>query len=50
MVKADPNPVERVRWTSTRSRDPNDDDLDADSIMRGGVCLGLLAPACGHAC
>eukprot|EP00802_Teleaulax_amphioxeia_P013127 Tamp_13175.p1 GENE.Tamp_13175~~Tamp_13175.p1 ORF type:complete len:403 (+),score=45.10 Tamp_13175:48-1256(+) len=40
MVKVDPDPVERVRWTSTRraNRDDND-DLDADSIMRGGVPL-----------
>jgi len=35
MVKVDPDPVERVRWTSTRRA--NSDDIDADSIMRGGV-------------
>ena len=35
MVKVDPDPVERVRWTSTRRA--NSDDIDDDSIMRGGV-------------
>lgn len=39
MVKEDPVPVERVRWTSTRRANREDDDLNADSIMRGGVCL-----------
>ena len=45
MVKVDPDPVERVRWTSTRraNRDDND-DLDADSIMRGGVCRRPALP------
>lgn len=37
-MKADDDPVERVRWTSTRrSVNQDNDDLDADSIMRGGV-------------
>ena len=35
MVKADPDPVERVRWTSTRRADGEDDDLDTK--LRGGV-------------
>lgn len=37
MVKADPDPVERVRWTSTRRADGEDDDLDTK--LRGGVPL-----------
>ncbi|EKX34629.1 hypothetical protein GUITHDRAFT_119175 [Guillardia theta CCMP2712] len=42
MVRADPDPVERVRWTSTRRHvagGVEDDDDDRESMLRGGVRL-----------
>eukprot|EP00960_Hanusia_phi_P023379 690019-Hanusia_phi.AAC.1 len=42
MVRADPDPVERVRWTSTRRHADGrieDEDEDRESVLRGGVRL-----------